>query len=384
MVSTKKDPTLAVVFLSGGNDVMNTLIPYDDPNYWDRRPNVRIPEDQIVPFTDGLGFHPAFAPMKRFWDEGKMAIILGTGYPHGTMSHFRSADIWATCEPVELLMDGWLGRTIQALDPNVENVLTGVNFGRGLPRAMAKEGVPVASVGDLSMYGLMTDFEKEEERKEALDLFGRMYAPRVGTGPVDGFIRSLGTAALKGADILATAPSKYQSDVEYEVGNVGEYLKDMVQVHNAGFGTKIMFTQSPYNQWDTHANQLGANLLARGHGALLANQANNCDSFFTDLRNLDISDNVTMLIYSEFGRRAQDNGSGTDHGAGGAAFVIGDHVKGGLYGEYPSLKESELDDDGNLTWSVDFRSIYTTLLERWMGLDAKPIVGGSYEHLAFL
>ena len=384
MVSTKKDPTLAVVFLSGGNDVLNTLIPFNDPNYHDRRPNVRVPEDQMVPFTDDLAFHPAFAPMKKFWDEGKMAIILGTGYPHGTMSHFRSADIWATCEPVELLMDGWLGRAIQALDPNVENVLTGVNFGRGLPRAMAKEGVPVASVGDLSMYGLMTDFEKEEERKEALDLFGRMYAPRVGTGAVDGFIRSLGTAALQGADILATAPSKYQSDVEYEVGNVGEYLKDMVQVHNAGFGTKIMFTQSPYNQWDTHANQLGANLLARGHGALLANQANNTDAFITDLRNLDISDNVTTLIYSEFGRRAQDNGSGTDHGAGGAAFVIGEHVKGGIYGEYPSLKMDELDDDGNLAWAIDFRSIYTTLLERWLGLDAKPIVGGAYEQLNFL
>ncbi len=384
MVSTKKDPTLAVVFLSGGNDVLNTLIPYNDPNYHDRRPNVRVPEDQIVRFTDDLAFHPAFAPMKKFWDEGKMAIILGTGYPHGTMSHFRSADIWATCEPVELLMDGWLGRTIQALDPNVENVLTGVNFGRGLPRAMAKEGVPVASVGDLSMYGLMTDFEKEEERKEALDLFGRMYAPRVGTGAVDGFIRSLGTAALRGADILATAPSKYQSDVEYEQGNVGEYLKDMVQVHNAGFGTKIMFTQSPYNQWDTHANQLGANLLARGHGALLANQANNTDAFITDLRNLDISDNVTTLIYSEFGRRAQDNGSGTDHGAGGAAFVIGEHVKGGIYGEYPSLKMDGLDDDGNLAWAIDFRSIYSTLLERWLGLDAKPIVGGTYEQLSFL
>ena len=384
MVSTKKDPTLAVVFLSGGNDVLNTLIPFNDPNYHDRRPNVRVPEDQMVPFTDDLAFHPAFAPMKKFWDEGKMAIILGTGYPHGTMSHFRSADIWATCEPVELLMDGWLGRAIQALDPNVENVLTGVNFGRGLPRAMAKEGVPVASVGDLSMYGLMTDFEKEEERKEALDLFGRMYAPRVGTGAVDGFIRSLGTAALQGADILATAPSKYQSDVEYEVGNVGEYLKDMVQVHNAGFGTKIMFTQSPYNQWDTHANQLGANLLARGHGALLANQANNTDAFITDLRNLDISDNVTTLIYSEFGRRAQDNGSGTDHGAGGAAFVIGEHVKGGIYGEYPSLKMDELDDDGNLAWAIDFRSIYATLLERWLGLDAKPIVGGAYEQLNFL
>ena len=117
---------------------------------------------------------------------------------------------------------------------------------------------------------------------------------------------------------------------------------------------------------------------------MLANQANNTDAFITDLRNLDISDNVTTLIYSEFGRRAQDNGSGTDHGAGGAAFVIGEHVKGGIYGEYPSLKMDGLDDDGNLAWAIDFRSIYSTLLERWLGLDAKPIVGGTYEQLSFL
>ena len=218
MVSTNKDPVLAVVTLAGGNDCLNTVIPYTDPHYRDRRPNVGIPEDQIVPFTDKLGFHPSFAPLKKYWDEGKMAIILGTGYPNGTMSHFRSMDVWATCEPVELVMDGWLGRTIQALDPNVENVLTGVNFGRGLPRAMAKEGVPVASVGDLSKYGLLTDFEREQERKEALDVFGRMYAPSVGMGQVDDFIRRLGIEALKGSDVLSTAPSKYQSEMEYMYG----------------------------------------------------------------------------------------------------------------------------------------------------------------------
>ena len=377
MVSNK-DPVLAAVWLSGGNDALNTVIPFTDPHYRDRRPNVGIPEDQIVPFTDELGFHPSFAPMKKYWDEGKMAIILGTGYPHGTMSHFRSADIWQTCEPVELVMDGWLGRTIKALDPNAENVLTGVNFGRGLPRAMAKEGVPVASVGDLSKYGLLTKFEREQERTEALDLFGRMYAPRIGRGQVDDFIRRLGIEALKGADILATAPSKYQSEMEYMYGNVGEYLRDMVQVHNANFGTQIMFTQSPYNQWDQHANQFMA------HSGLLDNMAKNADAFFSDLRQLNISDNVVMLLHSEFGRRARDNGSGTDHGAGGMSFVIGEQVKGGLYGEFPSLKLEGLDSDGNLDWNVDFRSIYTTILERWLGVDAKPIVGGAYEQLGFL
>ena len=378
MVSTNKDPVLAAVWLSGGNDALNTVIPLTNSHYRDRRPNVGIPEDQIVPFTDELGFHPSFAPMKKYWDEGKMAIILGTGYPHGTMSHFRSADIWQTCEPVELVMDGWLGRTIKALDPNAENVLTGVNFGRGLPRAMAKEGVPVASVGDLSKYGLLTKFEREQERTEALDLFGRMYSPRIGRGQVDDFIRRLGIEALKGADILATAPSKYQSEMEYMYGNVGEYLRDMVQVHNANFGTQIMFTQSPYNQWDQHANQFMA------HSGLLDNMAKNADAFFSDLRQLNISDNVVMLLHSEFGRRANDNGSGSDHGAGGMSFVIGEQVKGGLYGEYPSLELEGLDSDGNLAWNVDFRSIYTTILERWLGVDAKPIVGGAYEQLGFL
>ena len=384
MVSTNKDPVLSVVYLSGGNDVLNTMVPFTDPHYQDRRPNIAIPQDQIVPFTDELGFHPSFAPIKKFWDEGKMAIILGTGYPNGTMSHFRSSDIWATCEPVDLIMDGWLGRAIQALDPKGENVLTGVNFGRGLPRSMAKEAVPVASVADLSKYGLLTDFEREQERTAALDLFGRMYAPRIGRGKVSDFIRRLGIEALQGADILSTAPSKYQSEMEYEDGNIGEYMRDMVQVHNANFGTKIMFTSSAYSLWDTHANQLGGDLRARGHSALLNNTANNVDAYMSDLRELNISDNVVTLFYSEFGRRAQDNGTGTDHGAGGMAFVIGEKVKGGLYGEYPSIKVEELDVDGNLAWNVDFRSIYATVLERWLGVDAKPIVGGAYEQLDFL
>ena len=378
MVSTKKDPVLVAVALSGGNDGMNNVIPFTNPHYRDRRPRLGIPEDQIIPFTDELGFHPSFAPMKKYWDEGKLAIFLGTGYPNRSLSHFRSMDIWATCEPDRLEMEGWLGRTIKAIDPNAENVLTGVNFGRGLPRAMAKEAVPVASVGNLSTYGLLTDFELEQERNEALDLFGRMYAPAIGRGKVGDFIRRTGVEALKGADILATAPSKYQSEMEYINGNVGEYLRDMVQVHNAGFGTQVMFTSSPYNLWDNHAMQ------AIAHSNILHNLATNVDAFFSDLRQLNISDNVLMVIYSEFGRRANDNGSGTDHGAGGVTFVVGEQVKGGLYGEYPPLEAEKLDADGNLQYNLDFRSIYTTILERWMGLDAKPIVGGAYEHLGFL
>ena len=192
MVSTQKDPVLAVVSLSGGNDGLNTVIPYNDPNYRDYRPALGIPEDQIVHITDELGLHPSFAPLKKYWDEGKLAIIQGVGYPNGSLSHFRSMDIWATCEPDTLGVEGWLGRVIKAIDPNGENVLTGVNFGRGLPRSLAMEGVAVASVGDLNNYGLLTDIEETSQRDQALDLFGRMYSPVLGRGFVNDYIRRTG------------------------------------------------------------------------------------------------------------------------------------------------------------------------------------------------
>ena len=378
MVSTVKDPVLAVMSLSGGNDGMNTVIPYNSPHYRDYRQSLGIPEDQIIPITDQLGLHPSMAPLKKYWDEGHLAIIQGIGYPNGSLSHFRSMDIWATCEPVELGVVGWLGSVIQDVDPKGENVLTGVNFGRGLPRSLAKEGVAVASVGDLSSYGLLTEMGGEAQRAEALDLFGRMYAPAIGQGAVDDYIRRTGIEALQGADILSTAPGLYKSEVEYPSSAMGGYLRDMAQVHNAGFGTKVMFTTAPYNIFDTHANQ------AVGHANLLQDVALSIDSFMTDIRQLDKSDNVTLFFYSEFGRRAMDNGSGTDHGTGGVAFVLGDHVKGGLYGEYPSLEPNKLEDGGNLQHNVDFRCAYTTLLDQWMGLDAKAITGGNFEPVPFL
>ena len=378
MVSTKKDPVLAVFSLSGGNDFMNTVIPYTNPLYRDYRPTLAVAEDQVIPINEELGFHPAMAPLKKYWDEGKLAIILGVGYPHPSLSHFRSMDIWATCEPDELGLTGWLGSVIQEIDPNAENVLTGVNFGRGLPRSMAKDGVPVASVGDLSSYGLLTDIEETGHRDQALDLFGRMYSPVLGRGVVNDYIRRTGLEAMAGADILGTAPGKYSTTVEYGATGIGGYLKDMVQVHNAGFGTRVLFTTAPYNIFDTHANQ------AVGHSNLLMDISTNIDCFMSDLREQKISDNVMLFFYSEFGRRAMDNGSGTDHGTGGVAFALGEHVKGGLYGEYPSLELGKLEDGGNLQHNVDFRSAYSTILERWMGMDAKPIVGGAYDQLDFL
>ena len=378
MVSTNKENILAVLSLSGGNDGLNTVIPFNEGLYRDYRPTLSIPENQIIPLNDQIGLHPTMAPLKRFWDEGKLAIFLGIGYPNPSYSHFRSMDIWHTCEPDKVGTEGWLGQVIKEIDPSSENVLTGVNFGRGLPRALAKEGVPVASVGDLETYGLLTGIDGDAQRSQALDVFGRMYGPTIGSGYTMDYIRRTGTDALKGADILATAPDKYSSTVEYSATAIGQYMRNIAQTHLAEFGTRVLFTTSPYNGFDTHANQ------ASDHARLWTDVSRTVENFMEDLREHDASDNVMLFMHSEFGRRIADNGSGTDHGAGSVAFMVGEHVKGGIYGDYPSLESGEQEEGGNLKSSMDFRSVYSTIVEDWMHLDAKQIVGGSYEKIPFL
>jgi uncharacterized protein (DUF1501 family) len=377
MTSTKKDPVLVVLQLSGGNDALNTVVPYGDPLYQDNRPSVRVPEDQVLKINDKIGLNPNMAPIKKLYDDGKVAIIQGVGYPNPNRSHFRSMDIWHTCEPDKQGTEGWLGRAIRDLDPNKENVLTGVNFGRGLPRALAAPGVPVASVGNLATYGVLTGIEGEDQRTEALDVFSRIYSPTVGRNMVVDYLSQTGMDALKGADVLSTAPEKYSSSVEYGSDVVAQYMKNIAQVHIADFGTRFLYTTAPYNSFDTHAGELAA------HASLWTNTSNAVADFYEDIKQHNASDNVLLLVFTEFGRRVHDNGSGTDHGSGGMAFVIGDHVKGGLYGEYPSLEADKLL-EGDLHFNNDFRSTYTTILENWMGMDAQPIVNGSFEKFDFV
>jgi uncharacterized protein (DUF1501 family) len=155
-------------------------------------------------------------------------------------------------------------------------------------------------------------------------------------------------------------------------------MKNIAQTHLAGFGTRVLYTTSPYNGFDTHANQ------ALLHAGLWNDVSNTVETFMTDLRDHQASDNVTLFFFTEFGRRISDNGSGTDHGAGGIAFAVGEHVKGGIYGEYPSLEPSQQEEGGNLRFNLDFRSVYTCILEDWFGLEAKPITGGSFEKAKFL
>ncbi len=377
MASHTKDPVLVVLQLSGGNDALNTVVPYGDPLYYDNRPNVRIPEDQVLPINDHLGFHPTMGPIKQLYDEGKVAIIQGIGYPKPNRSHFRSMDIWHTCEPEKVGDEGWLGRALRDLDPHKENVLTGVNFGRGLPRALAAPGVPVASVGNLETYGVLTGIEAEDQRTKALETFSNVYSPMLGKGPVLDYFAQTGLDALKGADILSAAPAKYSSSVEYGNDTVAQYMRNIVQTHLADFGTRVFYTTAPFNSFDTHAGELA------NHTRLWTETSNAIGAFYDDLKEHNATENVLLFVFTEFGRRVHDNGSGTDHGAGGHAFVIGDMVKGGLYAEYPSLVQDQLV-EGDLCFNNDFRGTYATLLEKWLGLDAKPIVGGDFEQFDFV
>ncbi len=375
MASNGHRKNLVVVQLSGGNDYLNTVIPYNDGGYYDHRPTVSIEQDRVLPLDDTHAFNPDMAPIKSLWDEKKVAVINGIGYPNPNRSHFRSMDIWHTAEPDKIGTEGWLGRAIREMDPEGENVLTGVNFGRGLPRALGCRGVPVASVGNLETYGLFPDVQDERLRKYALEAFAKMYGGDKGKDAVMDFLGQTGSDALKGADILRTAPAQYTSGVEYADNPIAQSLRGAAQVMFADLGTRIYFTQ--HGSFDTHSGELAS------HAKLWQEVSGAVSDFMDDLKEHGREDDAIVFIYSEFGRRIKDNGSGTDHGSGGVAFVIGGQVDGGLYGQYPSLRaEDQL--EGDLRFNNDFRSTYSTILEQWLGLEPEPIVNGRFEQIDFL
>ncbi len=375
MVSTKRERALVVIELAGGNDALNTLIPYNSGLYYDNRPGIGIPQNEVLPIDGELAFNPNMSPVKAFWDQGKLAVISGIGYPQPNRSHFRSRDIWYTAEPETIGTQGWLGAAIRDLDPAGDNVLTAVNFGRGLPRALVAKGAPVASVGNLETYGLLPDVRDDLVRHHALDALSRMYGPDGGRDIVAQVLSENGAQALMGADILRTAPAQYSSSVEYTDTPISQSLKGAAQVMTAGLGTRILYAQ--HGSFDTHSNEL------QSHAKLWQDVSTAISDFTEDLKEHNLFDDTLILVWSEFGRRVRDNGTGCDHGSGGVAFVIGGPVQGGVYGQYPSLQESDLS-EGDLHYTNDFRSTYATILDRWLGLDPDPIVNGQFEQFDFI
>jgi len=365
---------LVVVQLSGGNDALNTVIPYNDGNYYDNRPQVHIDPDKALKLDANLAMNPSMTAIKRLWDEGKVAVINGIGYPEPNRSHFRSMDIWHTAEPTKVLTEGWIGKALRELDPKGENVLGGINFGRGLPRAMSCPGVPVASVGNLDTYGLFPSVSDLQDRNDILNVFSQMYGGAQGRDAVSEFLSQTGEDAMVGADILREAPNKYSSNVEYAANPLANSLRDVARVMFSDVGTKVFYTQ--HGSFDTHGGELPV------HSKLWDDVSSSIGDFVDDVREHGYGDSTAILVFSEFGRRVKDNGSGTDHGSGGVAFLIGESVKGGLYGQYPSLKESN-QLNGDLCANNDFRSVYTDILEDWFQVDSVPIVNGSFEKFDF-
>ena len=366
--------SLVFLQLTGGNDALNTVVPINDEHYYNFRPAVQFQPEELLELDGNIGLNPNMTAIKRLWDEGKVAVINGIGYPNPNRSHFRSMDIWHTAEPTKVATEGWLGQLTRDLDPQGENVLTAVNFGRGLPRALSAQGVPVASVGDLATYGLYPDIRDEAIRNQTLDMFSQMYGGS-GKDAVKEFIQQTGRGVMQGADTLGTAPRNYSSSIEYAGTSIAQSLRDAAQVMFGDIGTRIFYTVQ--GSYDTHAGEVPM------HAKLIGEMSNAVGDFWDDVEEHGYENDTAIVIFSEFGRRIKDNGSGTDHGSGGVAFVIGGGVKGGLYGDFPSLApEDQL--EGDMHFNNDFRGAYTTLLEDWMDVDAKPIVNGTFEKLEFI
>ena len=375
MVTEKRPRSLVILQLSGGNDALNTVIPYGDGLYYDWRKDVHIEQEKVLQIDSYLGFNPALRSIKHLWDQEKVAVINGVGYPDPNRSHFRSIDIWNTCESIGIGDSGWLGRALRELDPKAENPIAGVNFGKGLPRALSCKGVPVASVSDLENYGLFPDIRGQQSRDLALSAFSQIYGSAMAHDNVSQFIGQTGIDALKGADILRTAPGQYSSDIEYANNPIAQSMKSIAQVLTADIGTRVFYTQ--HGSFDTHAAELET------HSRLWTETSDAIGDFMEDMKEHNLQEDVLVLVWSEFGRRIRDNSAGTDHGSGGVAFAIGGDVKGGLYGEYPSLKESD-HLEGDLHFNNDFRSIYSTIAERWLDVDPDTVSNGHYEQHEFI
>ena len=233
--------------------------------------------------------------------------------------------------------------------------------------------MPVTSVSNLDEYGLMSGISARDQRDQALQIFKDMYGQAIGAGPVMEYLSRTGRDVLSGADMIKVAPHQYDSTVEYAASPIAKSLRDVARVHTADLGTRIFYTQQ--GGYDTHANQLPT------QPGLFRDLSRAVNDFFADLAEHDADDNVVMLIFTEFGRRIADNGSGTDHGSGGGAYIVGKPIAGGLYSEYPSLERERWAKGEDLELTIDFRGIYGTILEQWLGLDASPIVNGSNEQI---
>jgi uncharacterized protein (DUF1501 family) len=364
---------LVVVQLVGGNDGLNTVVPHGLDGYARGRRVLRLPAGQVLKVTKEIGLHPAMGALGRLLDDGRLAIVQGVGYPNPDRSHFRSMEIWesARLEP-GALETGWLGRALDQVPEPVGGASPGLHVGsRALPLALKSKRTEVPSLERLEQYRLQLggDAAGSRARRDAMSQVARLDGGA--HDPLLGFLRRSTLAAYDSSRRLEELVKPAQNGSKYPNYALAKRFELIAQIIKAGFGTRIYYTS--LDGFDTHANQLGT------HAALLTELADSLAAFHADLASMGQADRVAVMTFSEFGRRVAENASmGTDHGAAAPMFVVGPVATPGLVGEHPRFDDL---DDGDLKHHTDFRRVYATLLESWLGCPAEPVVGAGFAPL---
>ncbi len=366
------DRVLVVVNLQGGNDGLNTVVPFGMPSYYEYRPTLGIAASDALHIDDTIGLNPQMRSFKALFDQGKVAIVQGVGYPKPDFSHFRSTEIWQTAAPTTYASTGWLGRYLDA-EPSAAraNLFDAVAIAPVLPALLVAENVDVPAISQIGGYGLTSD-----RNASSRDAFHSFVADTQVPfhSPYLARVAEIEDHAQRGSQELPKLVAGYKSEGAYPATPLGRSLALAAQIIGTKLGTKVLYVQ--HGSFDTHTTQKGT------QDRLLAEFSNAIAAFYTDLAAHGNDTRVLTMTFSEFGRRVGENASrGTDHGTAAPAFLIGGNVKGGVYGTHPSLDDL---DNGNLRFGTDFRSLYATVLEKWLDRPAAPIVAGTFPMLGAL
>ena len=365
--SVEKHPEriLVVLELAGGNDGLNTVVPYGDSAYYRARPKLGIPEREVIKVANGLGFHPSMVGFERLYKDGLLAVVHGCSYDHPSLSHFSSMGFWHTGIPNSGEPLGWLGRLADdTYDASTRNLI--VNLGNSQSLAVrSRRHSPLVFEDPTRFRREGTDSEKR--------LLAELSHPVKTTNSTMEFLASAAQNATESSDFVRQATAAYQTPVDYGTGGgLAGNLQRVAALIAAGMPTRLFYVTYAGNAFDTHVQQ------ADLHSRLLMYTADAVRGFIEDLKRIGRADEVAVMIFTEFGRRVEENGSlGTDHGTATPMFLVGKGVKGGFYGQHPSLTDL---DDGNLKMTTDFRRVYATAIKEWLGYDdTQTVLKGRFE-----
>lgn len=376
-VAAAAGPVLVVLELAGGNDGLNTVVPYTDPLYSGTyRKTIGVPASAVLDLDGTLGLNPVMTGLQSLWSAGRVAVVEGVSYPNPNLSHFTSRDIWHTADPKLAQRNGWLGRYADRALADADNPLVGCAISQNLPRTLLADKVVFPSFTNLASYAYATDGANPSDARNQLDAFvAQSSVPHEVVNRNDA-IEGISRDAASSSATLQKVTSTYVPKAVYPANSLGNALKLCAEIIVGDLGTQILYVT--YGGFDNHSAQKQA------HDTLLKNVSDSVKAFFDDLDAQGKSSGVALMTWSEFGRRAGENGSlGTDHGTSGVHFVVGDRAQKGIYGIPPQL--SKLDNNGNLPWQIDFRSYYGTILTSFLGVpDVAAVLGTGYPNLGFI